>query len=58
MALFGSSLGNTKHVTICRRNGDTMSSIWTSHGSERGPYATRLRYRSDLLCVVRAESLA
>src|SRR4029078_3248272 len=58
MALFGSSLSNTRHVTICRRNGDTMSSIWTSHGSEAGPYAARLRYRSDLLCVVSAESLA
>jgi len=58
MALFGGSLSRTSHVTICRRNGDAMSSIWTSHGSERGPYATRLRYRSDLLCVVRAESLA
>ena len=58
MALFGSSLSYTKHVTICRRGGNTMSSIWTSHGSERGPYPTRLLYRSDLLCVVRAESLA
>ena len=35
-----------------------MDSVWTSHGSERGPYATRLNYRSDLLVVVRAESLA
>lgn len=58
MALYGPSLGHTTHVTICRRSGDTMSSVWTSHGSERGPYATRLFYRSDLLCVVRAESLA
>ncbi len=58
MALYGPSFGHTTHVTICRRNGDAMSSIWTSHGSERGPYATRLRYRSDLLCVVRSESLA
>lgn len=58
MALFGSSLGRTSHVTICRRNGDAMSSIWTSHGNEAGPYPTRLRYRRDLLCVVRAESLA
>lgn len=58
MALFGPSFGHTTHVTICRRNGDAMSSIWTSHGSERGPYATRLMYRSDLLCVVRSESLA
>jgi cell wall-associated NlpC family hydrolase len=58
MALFGPSLSHTTHVTICRRGGSTMSSIWTSHGSERGPYATRLMYRRDLLLVVRAESLA
>ena len=57
MALYG-SWAKTKHVTICRRNGDAMSSIWTSHGSERGPYAARLNYRTDLVCVVRAESLA
>jgi len=58
MALYGPSMGHTTHVTICRRGGGTMDSLWTSHGSEAGPYATRLRYRRDLLCVVRAESLA
>jgi cell wall-associated NlpC family hydrolase len=58
MALFGPSLSRTTHVTICRRNGNTQTAIFTSHGSERGPYATRLLYRRDLLCVVRAESLA
>jgi hypothetical protein len=58
MALFGPRLSYTKHVIICRRNGNISTSIWTSHGSERGPYAARLRYRPDLLCVVRAESLA
>lgn len=58
MALYGDSLTRTGHVTICRQGGDPMSSIWTSHGSEGGPYATRLHYRSDFLLVVRAESLA
>lgn len=58
MALFGPSFNYTKHTTICRRNGDAYTSVWTSHGSERGPYPTRLRYRTDFLCVVRAESLA
>lgn len=58
MALYGPSLTNTKHVTICRRNGDTTTSVWTSHGSEAGPYPTRMHYRRDLLLVVRAESLA
>ncbi len=57
MALYG-TWGKTKHTAICRRNGDAMSSIWTSHGNELAPYAVRLKYRRDLLCVVRAESLA
>jgi hypothetical protein len=58
MALYGSSLSHTTHVTICRQGGNTMSSVWTSHGSEAGPYPTRLNYRSDLLVVVRSEALA
>jgi hypothetical protein len=58
MALYGPSLSHTAHVTICRRGGNTMGSVWTSHGSERGPYPTRLSYRSDLLLVVRSEALA
>lgn len=58
MALYGPSLTRTAHVTICRKNGDRSGSIWTSHGSELGPYATRLDYRRDLLVVVRSESLA
>lgn len=58
MALFGHSLNYTTHVIMCRRNGDFLSSIWTSHGSERGPYSVRINYRRDLLCVVRGESLA
>ena len=58
MALYGPSLTYTKHVTICRRNGSYLSSVWTSHGSERGPYATRINYRDDLLVVVRSMALA
>lgn len=58
MALYGPSLNYTTHVVICRKNGDFISSIWTSHGSERGPYAVHVNYRRDLLCVVRAQSLA
>ena len=58
MALYGSSLSHTTHVTICRRGGSFMQSIWTSHGSELGPYPTRLNYRNDLLVVVRSEALA
>lgn len=58
MALYGPLLTYTTHVTICRRNGGTQDSIWTSHGSERGPVPTRLGYRDDLLVVVRSEALA
>lgn len=57
MALFG-SWGDTKHVTICRKGGDERTSIWSSHGSESGPLPTLLHYRSDLVVVVRSESLA
>lgn len=57
MGLYG-SWDRTKHVVICRKNGDIHSSVWTSHGSEAGPYPVILRYRKDLLCVVRSESLA
>ena len=58
MALYGGGVSDTKHVTECCRNGDYMSSIWMSHGSEAGPYPTRLNYRPDLICVVRSEALA
>lgn len=58
MALYGPSLSNTKHVVICRQGGDVASSVWTSHGSEAGPYPVRLKYRNDFLLVVRSESLA
>ena len=58
LALYGTSLSNTTHVVICRRNGLVGSAIWSSHGSEVGPYPVRLRYRNDLLCVVRPVALA
>lgn len=58
MALFGPSLSYTKHVIICRRNGTRKTAVWSSHGSEAGPYPVFLDYRSDLLVVVRSESLA
>jgi cell wall-associated NlpC family hydrolase len=57
MALFGPSLSNTTHVILCRRNGKSMTALWSSHGSELGPYPVYLSYRPDLLCVVRAEDL-
>ena len=58
MALYGPSFSDTHHVVICRKGGRREDAIWTSHGSEAGPYPVRLHYRSDLLCVVRSESLA
>lgn len=57
MALYGPSLSKTGHVCICRKDGDANTSIWTSHGSEDGPYPVRLRYRKDLLVVVRSDDL-
>jgi hypothetical protein len=58
LALYGPSLSDTRHVTICRRNGESMTALWSSHGSERGPYPVYLMYRSDLLCVVRTADFA
>lgn len=58
MALYGTSFTDTKHVVICRRGGRADEAIWTSHGSDAGPFAVHLHYRSDLLCVVRSEALA
>lgn len=57
MALYGPSLSDTKHVAICRKDGHVNDAIWSSHGSERGPYPVYLQYRPDLLCVVRAADL-
>jgi hypothetical protein len=58
MALYGPSLSRTSHVVICRKSGKEKDALWTSHGSEGGPYSVRLRYRGDLLIVVRALDLA
>ena len=52
IAVYGPSW-KTKHVTMCRKAGDGQSAIFTSHGSELGPYPTRVFYRTDLLAVVR-----
>ncbi len=53
LALYGPSSGNTTHVTTCYIAGDIGTSRWCSHGSESGPNAVALRYRSDLITVVR-----
>lgn len=58
MAIYGPSLLKTAHVAICRKDGYVDESVWSSHGSERGPYSVKLHYRSDLLVVVRAADLA
>jgi hypothetical protein len=57
MAIYGPSLSYTTHVVICRKNGKASKAIWTSHGSEAGPYSVYLHYRSDLLIVVRTADL-
>lgn len=56
LALYG-TWARTTHVVTCRKGGRAAEAVWTSHGSEAGPYAVRLRYRSDLLCVLRPWSL-
>lgn len=56
IALYGPA-SRTKHTVICRKGGNASTSVWSSHGSEAGPYDVRLHYRPDYLCVVRAWSL-
>lgn len=41
------------HVTICRKQGDASSSVWSSFGSEGGPEQFPLYYRGDLRFVCR-----
>jgi hypothetical protein len=53
LGIYGASTGSTEHVVTCYQAGDASSSLWCSHGSEAAPYAVRLHYRGDLLCVVR-----
>ena len=53
LAIYGDSPYHTTHVTTCMREGDRNGSVWSSMGSERGPYSCRLFYRGDLVSVVR-----
>lgn len=52
MAIYGHG-STTTHVVTCRKNGHAADAVWTSNGSQAGPYPVRLNYRSDLLAVVR-----
>lgn len=56
LAIYGSFF-NTKHVTVCRKNGLLADAVFSSHGSESGPKATRVSYRNDLVGVYRPVSL-
>jgi hypothetical protein len=53
LALYGPSTGDTSHVCTCMIAGSADESVWCSMGSEAAPYSVDLRYRDDLLCVVR-----
>lgn len=52
-ALYGPYSGRTTHIVVCMKAGNENASVWGSHGSQAGPNAVRLHYRSDLLGVVR-----
>jgi hypothetical protein len=41
------------HVTICRKPGNSSTSVWSSMGSDIGPDGMPLFYRGDFLKVVR-----
>ncbi len=34
------------HTTICSRDGNAITSVWTSHGQESGPEPRKLHYRA------------
>jgi hypothetical protein len=53
LALYGPSTSSTSHVVTCYVGGSEANALWLSHGSEDAPYSVKLRYRSDLLVVVR-----
>ena len=57
IAIFGPDAGDTRHATVCRKNGVEADAIFSSHGTESGPVPTRLRYRRDLIGVYRPVSL-
>lgn len=43
----------SRHMVICRKRGTADTAVWTSHGSEAGPYPVRVLYRDDLWAIVR-----
>ncbi len=45
------------HTVICHKRGSRSTAEWTSHGTERGPVAVKLEYRSDLVGVWRHPAL-
>jgi hypothetical protein len=53
LALYGPSTSATSHVVTCYVAGSEANALWLSHGSDEAPYSVKLRYRGDLLVVVR-----
>ncbi len=53
LAIYGPSTSSSSHVATCYVEGSEANALWLSHGSEDAPYSVKLRYRSDLLVVVR-----
>lgn len=57
LAFYGTSHSNTTHMTVCRKGGTRETALWSSHGTEAGPYAVKLHYRGDLVGVYRHPAL-
>lgn len=53
LGIYGESTSDTSHVVTCYVPGSASSAEWCSHGSESGPYAVELNYRTDLVATVR-----
>jgi len=56
IAIYGTR-SDTKHMTVCRKAGTGASSTWSSFGTESGPDARTLHYRSDLVGAYRHPAL-
>jgi hypothetical protein len=56
LAIYGTP-SLTKHMTVCRREGDRSQAVWSSFGRQEGPEPHALHYRSDLVGVYRHPAL-
>lgn len=57
VALYLDQGGFADHMTVCIKEGNAQTSVWSSFGTEAGPDERKLNYRPDLTGVYRPEDL-